>query len=114
MSGMRENLSKAVVLASVSAAHSQGRECRIVSFSSESNAVEISNVTCDANGIRRLLAFLSYSFGGGTDATGALNHAVSVLLVLRVSSDRTHHLTQLCRIFADNKDGSTGERFGVV
>ncbi|KAL9188343.1 hypothetical protein ACHAXT_006721 [Thalassiosira profunda] len=87
MSGMRENLSKAVVLASVSAAHSQGRECRIVSFSSESNAVEISNATCDANGICRLLDFLSYSFGGGTDVTGALKYAMEVMENDLASSD---------------------------
>ena len=78
MSGTREDISKAVVLASITAAHAQGRECRVVSFSSVSNAVEVGNITCDADGIRRLLNFLSYSFGGGTDVTGALKVAVSI------------------------------------
>lgn len=80
MSGMREDLSKAVVLASVSTAHKQGRDCRIVSFSSASNAVEIETISADAAGIQRLLDFLSYSFGGGTDVCGALKFAVSTYL----------------------------------
>lgn len=87
MSGLRENLSKAVVLASVTAAHKQGRDCRIVSFSSTSNSVECENIPCDAGGISRLLEFLSYSFGGGTDVTGALKHAMDVLESDLTSSD---------------------------
>ena len=77
MMGTRESLSKAVVLATVSAAHKQGRECQVVSFSSANNAIESGTITCDADGIRRLLDFLSYSFGGGTDVCGALKFAVS-------------------------------------
>lgn len=84
MSGMREDLSKAVVLASVTAAHAQGRDCRVVSFSSASNAVEVGNITCDAEGLRKLLDFLSYSFGGGTDVTGALKFAVSLDDMLQI------------------------------
>lgn len=87
MSGVRENLSKAVVLASVTMAHKQGRDCRIVSFSSNSNSVECERITCDTDGIRRLLEFLSYSFGGGTDVTGALKHAIDVLENEMTSSD---------------------------
>ena len=87
MSGMREDLSKAVVLAAVTAAHKQGRDCRIVAFSSLSNTVESGNITCDADGIRKLLDFLSYSFGGGTDVTGALKHAMQVLESDMASSD---------------------------
>ncbi|EED91722.1 predicted protein [Thalassiosira pseudonana CCMP1335] len=76
MSGARESLAKAVVLASVSAANSQGRECRVVSFSSANNAVESGSIKCDSDGVRKLLDFLSYSFGGGTDVTGALKYAL--------------------------------------
>ncbi len=78
MSGLREQLAKAVVLASVQAATRQGRECRVVSFSSANNAMDSGSISCDAGGVRRLLDFLSYSFGGGTDVTGALNYAVSI------------------------------------
>jgi len=79
MSGMREQLSKAVVLASVSAAHLQKRECRVVSFSSANNAIDSGTITCDAEGVTRMLDFLSYSFGGGTDVTGALRYAMETL-----------------------------------
>ena len=87
MSGIREDLSKAVVLAAITEAHRQGRECRVVAFSSASNTIESGNISCDANGIRRLLDFLSYSFGGGTDVTGALKHAMEVLENDLASSD---------------------------
>ncbi|KAL7553708.1 hypothetical protein ACHAWF_017043 [Thalassiosira exigua] len=87
MSGVRESLSKAVVLSSVTAAHAQGRDCRVVSFSSVRNAVEAVNITCSADGLRRLLDFLSYSFGGGTDVTGALKFAMEVLENDLASSD---------------------------
>lgn len=79
MSGMREQLSKAVVLASVSAAYLQRRECRVVSFSSANNAIDSGTITCDAEGVKYMLDFLSYSFGGGTDATGALRYAMENL-----------------------------------
>jgi len=87
MSGAREDLSKAVVLAAVTEAHRQGRECRVVAFSSESNTVESGHISCDGNGIRRLLDFLSHSFGGGTDVTGALKHAMEALENDLASSD---------------------------
>mmetsp|Transcript_23552 Transcript_23552/g.49358 ORF Transcript_23552/g.49358 Transcript_23552/m.49358 type:complete len:1294 (+) Transcript_23552:86-3967(+) len=76
MTGLREILAKSVVLASVIAANSQGRECRVVSFSSSNNAVESGVISCNAEGVRKLLDFLSYSFGGGTDVTGALKYVL--------------------------------------
>jgi uncharacterized protein with von Willebrand factor type A (vWA) domain len=87
MSGIREDLSKAVVVASVTVAHKQGRDCRIVSFSSSSNSVVCAKITCATDGIRRLLEFLSYSFGGGTDVTGALKYAIDILENEMTSSD---------------------------
>ena len=79
MSGNREALSKAVVLACVSEAHRQGRDCQVVSFSTERKVIETGVITADSDGIRRLLEFLSHSFGGGTDVTGALKFAISAL-----------------------------------
>lgn len=87
MSGIRENLSKAVVLASITVAHKQGRDCRIVSFSSSSNSVVCEKITCDTDGVQRLLEFLSFSFGGGTDVTGALKHAIETIENDMTSSD---------------------------
>lgn len=79
MSGMREQLSKAVVLACVSAAHKQGRECQVVAFSTERGLIEAGVITPDTLGTKRLLDFLSQSFGGGTDVTGALKFAMTTL-----------------------------------
>lgn len=79
MSGMREQLSKAVVLACVTMAHKQKRECQVVAFSTESQVIEAGVITPDAKGIERLLNFLSSSFGGGTDVTGALKYAMETL-----------------------------------
>lgn len=79
MSGMRETLSKAVVVACVTAAHRQKRDCQVVAFSSANGIIETGLLRGDADGVRRLLDFLSHSFGGGTDVTGALKHAMNTL-----------------------------------
>jgi hypothetical protein len=41
--------------------------------------METGVITADSDGIRRLLEFLSHSFGGGTDVTGALKFAIAAL-----------------------------------
>lgn len=79
MTGSREQLSKAVVLACVTMAHKQQRDCQVVAFSTERGVIEAGIITKDAEGVRRLLSFLSNSFGGGTDVTGALKFAMEVL-----------------------------------
>ncbi|GFH55543.1 hypothetical protein CTEN210_12019 [Chaetoceros tenuissimus] len=79
MTGSRETLSKAVVLACVTMAHKQQRDCQVVAFSTERGVIEAGIITKDAEGVRRLLSFLSNSFGGGTDVTGALKFAMDSL-----------------------------------
>ncbi|KAL7570304.1 hypothetical protein ACA910_017154 [Epithemia clementina (nom. ined.)] len=79
MSSLRENLSKAAVLACVSAAHSQRRDCQVIAFSTERNVIEATSLSANADGIQSLLNFLSNSFGGGTDVTGALKFAIDAL-----------------------------------
>ncbi|MGB1596555.1 MAG: vWA domain-containing protein, partial [Promethearchaeia archaeon] len=79
MSGAREQLSKALVLACVTAAHKQRRACQVVAFSAEENVMACDNISCSAQGLVRLLDFLSHSFAGGTDCTGALKHAMATL-----------------------------------
>jgi MoxR-like ATPase len=79
MSGVRESLAKAVVLACVTQAHQQKRDCQVVAFSTERRVMESGIITADREGVQRLLAFLSHSFGGGTDVTGALKFAISTL-----------------------------------
>jgi len=79
MTGDREVLAKAVVLECVKAAHKQQRDCTVVAFSSASNTLECDLLAADKSGILRLLDFLSFSFSGGSDVTGALKHAMAVL-----------------------------------
>jgi hypothetical protein len=79
MSGTREMLSKAVVLACVTAAHKQKRNCQVVAFSNERGVMDAGEIGVDASGIQRLLDFLTNSFGGGTDVTGALKYAMTTL-----------------------------------
>ncbi|KAL3916867.1 MAG: hypothetical protein SGILL_004983, partial [Bacillariaceae sp.] len=79
MSAARETLSKAVVLSCVTQAHKQGRNCQVVAFSTKRQVMESGVITADTGGIQRLLSFLSHSFGGGTDVTGALKFAISSL-----------------------------------
>lgn len=79
MSGTRERLSKAIILACVTAAHKQHRSCQVVAFSNKEGVMETGEIMADKEGVRRLLDFLGFSFGGGTDVTGALKHAMSVL-----------------------------------
>ena len=86
MSGRRERLSKAVVLACVAAAHKQHRTCQVVAFSNKEGVMETGEITADAEGVSRLLNFLSFSFGGGTDVTGALKHAMTALGTDRMSA----------------------------
>eukprot|EP00980_Cylindrotheca_fusiformis_P003786 scaffold834_cov123-Cylindrotheca_fusiformis.AAC.33 len=79
MAGMREQLSKAVVLACVSQAHKQGRLCQVVAFSNERGVMEAGEISADSRGIQRLLDFLAHGFGGGTDVTGALKYVMTTL-----------------------------------
>eukprot|EP00535_Pseudo-nitzschia_heimii_P013296 CAMPEP_0197197348 /NCGR_PEP_ID=MMETSP1423-20130617/32820_1 /TAXON_ID=476441 /ORGANISM="Pseudo-nitzschia heimii, Strain UNC1101" /LENGTH=1252 /DNA_ID=CAMNT_0042651169 /DNA_START=207 /DNA_END=3965 /DNA_ORIENTATION=+ len=97
MSGNRETLSKAVVLACVGEAHRQGRNCEVISFSTERQVMETGVITADSDGIRRLLEFLLHSFGGGTDVTGALKFAIDAL-----HGERKEKSTGAKRISADN------------
>jgi MoxR-like ATPase len=78
MAGRKMHVSKAVVLATVQAAHAQSRPCRVVAFAR--SVCDAGELRPDREGITRLLDFLAHSFvGGGTDVTGALRHALSIL-----------------------------------
>lgn len=78
MSGHREWLSKAVVLASVAAAHRQGRTCHVVAFSQ--GVMDGGELSATPEGLHRLLEFLSHSFVGGTDISAALRYTMDTLL----------------------------------
>ena len=55
ISGTREWLSKAVVLACVTAAHKQSRKCQVVAFSNEHGVMDAGEIVANASGVQRLL-----------------------------------------------------------
>jgi MoxR-like ATPase len=77
----KESISKAIVLACVQAAHQQQRYCRVVAFGPKGTIMEAGDsvLRADTMGIQNLLNFLSNSLGGGTDVTGALKYAMTLL-----------------------------------
>lgn len=75
MAGTPENIAKALVLECFSVAVKENRACYIYLFGS-SNEVEEMEIGLTAEGIERMITFLSMSFGGGTDAEGPLNLAL--------------------------------------
>ncbi|KAL1525635.1 hypothetical protein AB1Y20_020488 [Prymnesium parvum] len=92
MVGGRERLAKAVVYEAVRAAHSQGRACLLFAFSGTHDLATLELVPArraragaargariERRALRRLLQFLSYAFGGGTDVAGPLRRALDLL-----------------------------------
>lgn len=70
MHGVPEQVAKAVVLEALRVAHQEKRRCYVYSYSGPGDVLE-HELDLSPDGIGRLLAFLSHSFGGGTDI-GAL------------------------------------------
>lgn len=66
MAGIPETIAKAVVLEAMRTAHREKRKCLLHSFSGPGDWRE-HELTFDADGMKRMLKFLGYSFGGGTD-----------------------------------------------
>ncbi|CAL8461911.1 g1442 [Coccomyxa elongata] len=66
MAGARETVAKAVALECMRGAHRQQRACYLYAFSGPRDVKEL-ELKVDAPSLLELLAFLQYSFGGGTD-----------------------------------------------
>lgn len=75
MSGTPENVAKALVLQCISTAKTEQRACYVYLFGSRGEVEEL-ELTPDAEGLERMILFLSMSFSGGTDAEGPLNLAL--------------------------------------
>ena len=71
MRGARETVAKALALECMRGAHRQGRRCYLYAFSGPGDVAELELAT-DAASMRRLLAFLSMGFEGGTDVDAPL------------------------------------------
>ena len=74
MSGTPEHIAKVLCFAILRIAFLEQRPCYLISFST---AVETLELTDFKTSLPKLIRFLSYSFGGGTDATPALEEAVA-------------------------------------
>eukprot|EP01024_Parvocaulis_polyphysoides_P001347 TRINITY_DN10362_c1_g1_i2.p1 TRINITY_DN10362_c1_g1~~TRINITY_DN10362_c1_g1_i2.p1 ORF type:complete len:206 (-),score=17.47 TRINITY_DN10362_c1_g1_i2:188-805(-) len=66
MFGARETIAKAITLECIRGAHRQQRKCYLYAFSSYHDIKEI-ELSSSIASIHKLLDFLKYSFGGGTD-----------------------------------------------
>ncbi len=75
MSGKPENVAKAIALALSMKSMEQKRNCYLISFSTTIETRDLSN----KHGLAELMDFLQFSFGGGTDAAPALNHAIKMM-----------------------------------
>jgi uncharacterized protein with von Willebrand factor type A (vWA) domain len=72
MSGMPEDIAKAVTLSIASRAKEQKRECFLINFSTGIEVFDFSKKL----GIKDLIQFLKKSFHGGTDVAPALKYAL--------------------------------------
>ena len=77
MHGTPELVAKALVLECLRTAHQEKRRCFLYAYSGPGQVVE-HELDLSAKGVGRLLAFLGFSFGGGTDI-GALTRVLDRL-----------------------------------
>ncbi len=78
MHGLPERVAKAVVLEAMRTAHAENRGCYLYAYSGPSQVIE-HDLTLSAEGIGRLLDFLTFTFGGGNDETGVMAKVVARL-----------------------------------
>lgn len=78
MSGVPERIAKTVAFALTKIAINEKRNCYLISFSTGIETLDLSSFI-GANALSNLVQFLRMSFNGGTDATPALEHAITLL-----------------------------------
>lgn len=76
MRGTPEQVAKTLSLAVLQLALQQNRKCYLISFSTQIETLELTDVK---NAFPEILNFLSMSFNGGTDMNPAMRHALSML-----------------------------------
>lgn len=78
MHGLPEQVAKAIVLEAARTAHAERRPCIVYSFSGPGQVLE-QELELSPEGVGRLLAFLGFSFGGGSDGTDVMARVVARL-----------------------------------
>jgi len=76
MHGAPETIAKTICFALLKIALSENRKCYLISFSTQINSLELTNLE---NSIDKLIDFLAMSFQGGTDANPALSKAIEMI-----------------------------------
>ncbi len=76
MCGIPEKVAKTIVFALLKIALKEDRRCYLISFSTDIEVMEITNLN---RSLEKLIKFLKMSFHGGTDATPALYKALQML-----------------------------------
>eukprot|EP01025_Chloroclados_australasicus_P035095 TRINITY_DN3582_c1_g1_i7.p1 TRINITY_DN3582_c1_g1~~TRINITY_DN3582_c1_g1_i7.p1 ORF type:complete len:684 (-),score=104.20 TRINITY_DN3582_c1_g1_i7:184-2196(-) len=78
MAGARETVAKAITLECMRGAYRQKRQCYLYAFSGQQDIQEL-QLGSDFKSLERLLEFLQYSFGGGTDVDKPLELSIQRL-----------------------------------
>lgn len=78
MHGLPETVAKALVLEACRVSFQEKRPCHIYSFSGPDDVAEMT-LSLSREGLAGIIAFLNYSFHGGTDVGGPLKRAVKRL-----------------------------------
>ena len=78
MGGTPENIAKTVTFALSKIAIKEERNCYLISFSTGIETLDLSDFK-NGDSLSKLVGFLRMSFMGGTDASPALKHAVTML-----------------------------------
>jgi uncharacterized protein with von Willebrand factor type A (vWA) domain len=76
MHGTPEKVAKTIIFALLKIALKEDRRCYVISFSTNIEVMEITNIN---HSLEKLIKFLKMSFYGGTDATPALSKALQML-----------------------------------
>jgi len=114
MHGLPEQVAKALVLEAVRTAHAENRRCFLFAYSGPGDLIE-HELDISSEGLGRLLEFLGFSFGGGTDVVGPMNRVLETLRhndwkkadVMWVSDGEFPVPTQLSRAVGDARDEGT-------
>lgn len=78
MHGLPEQVAKALVLEALRTAHAERRRCFLYSFSGPGQVHE-QELDLSPDGVGRLLEFLGFSFGGGSDTTEVMTRVIARL-----------------------------------
>ena len=102
MSGAPETMAKAIVLAVAKKMLKEGRDVKVVLFSSTDQTIEI-ELTDRKKMANEFLSFLAYGFGGGTDFNTALRSGLDSLKEKKFKSADLLFITDGLSVLSDDR-----------